>query len=187
MCFDATCAAAHRNGSSRNIQTFERAQHKRFALSARQLVYQDFQTLHRLKVLQFLVRCPAGRISNIGRNIVFIAAGRCSPEPDHNAVANFLTAMPVANAILQNPIEKWRPLIFRAGCVIPGQLDHRFLYEIKRLISIAHSYFGQPQCPAFNLYQKLIKLPFVVQRVCSRRWLAGARYRKNTRTSVHRA
>ena len=72
--------------------------------------------------------------------------------------------MPVADAVLQNPVKKRSPLAFVALPIVSHQLDHRILHQVQCFVTIADGNLGDPYCTALHASQKLIQLPFVLQR-----------------------
>ena len=105
-----------------------------------------------------LVRRPAQRVGGCRDGVVFVVTGSAAAEPHHDAVAHGLASMPVANPVLQDPVEQRRPFGAVAIAVLAHQLDHRILHEVQRLIPVAHADFGDTQGTPFHFGQKPVEL-----------------------------
>ena len=113
MRFHGAFTTAHRSGCVFHVQSFERTQHKCLSLPPGQRCYRKFEALHRLGRLQVFIRRSACRIRRTRNRIGVVRIALRSTEPDHYAIANSLSAMPVPNSILQNSVKERRPFSVR--------------------------------------------------------------------------
>ena len=85
-------------------------------------------------------------------------------EETEDARADLPATLAVADAVVEDPVEKWFPLLARSPAVAAGQPQHRSLDDVERVVAIPNRHLGDTECAPLDAGEKSVQVDRLLQQ-----------------------